>query len=609
VLRRLCASVCEDVAECPQAADMLVYLRQHNLFIEPLDDVGEWYRLHPLLAEALLAQLRKTEPELLPILHRRARDWHAAQRHIHEAMRHALAGGEVAWAAEMVEREYRHLLAIGEMTTLRHWLQALPEATIQARPKTHLAYAWGLGYSGHYGELEQHLQQAEAALTEGETALKGEILALRAITGALRGVAPHTTQALAQQALTLVDENDALPYAMAHQALGHAYRMLGKPVLAEAEYNLALAAGPTSSKLTMLGALLRVGQVRVMRGHLRAGAESFRQHLAFASAAGGQVRFYAGEALIRLGDLYREWNELDLALTHVQEGLELAQPVENALAFMTGHFTLAHVHAARGDHLAAQATLQQVERQAGYYDFQGLAERLALHRACLALAAGRMEEAQRWAEAYASQRSPASETITDFQDLVLGYTWLRSGRLREAQSLLEGLNQAALATGRGWTVLQASTLLALAARARGDTRQARLILGEVLACAAPEGYIRLFVDEGQMMLDLLTEQAPALMHETEEVQAYLQRLLAAFGAPAIPADARPSGVNPLVEHLSAREQEVLRLMAEGASNQAIAGTLVISVGTVKSHINRILGKLGVHNRTEAVVQAQKLQLL
>lgn len=609
ILGRLCASLCEAVTDWPQSADMLTYLHHHNLFVEPLDDVGEWYRLHPLLAEALLAQLRKTQPDLIPVLHERARDWHAQQRHVHAAMRHALANGDMAWAADLVEREYRHLLAIGEMMTLRHWLEALPEAVIQARPKTHLAFAWGLGYSGHYGELERHLQQAEAALTEGENALRGEILALRAIAGALRGVAPQITMATAQQALTFVNEQDPLPYAMAHQALGHAHRMLGKPILAEREYNIALASGPASSKLTVLGALLRVGQVQVARGHLLAGAQSFRKHIELASSYGGQVRLYAGEALIRLGDLYREWNELDTALAHVQEGLDLAQGVENALALLNGYFTLAHVYAARGDHQAAQTTLQHIEEKAGHYDFQGLAERLALHRACLALVAGRMEEANHWAEGYAAQRLPDSAAVTDFQDLVLAHIWLKSGRVLEAQSLLDKLNDSAETAGRVWTVLQASTLRALAAQTRGDTRQARAILAQVLARAAPEGYIRLFVDEGPAMQALLVEQTPALGNSDDPVRTYLKRLLAAFGSTPEPCNRNLTFTDHLIEPLSLREQEVLRLMADGATNQAIAGTLVISVGTVKSHINRILGKLGAHNRTEAVVRAQTLHLL
>lgn len=609
ILGRLCASLCEAVTDWPQSADMLTYLHHHNLFVEPLDDVGEWYRLHPLLAEALLAQLRKTQPELIPVLHERARDWHARQRHIHIAMQHALANGDMTWAAELVEREYRHLLAIGEMMTVRHWLEALPEAVIQARPKTHLAYAWGLGYSGRYGELERHLQQAEAALRDGENALRGEILALRAIAGALRGVDPQITMTTAQQALTFVDEQDPLPYAMAHQALGHAHRMLGKPALAEREYNIALASGPASSKLTVLGALLRVGQVQVMRGHLLAGAQSFRKHIDLASSYGGQVRLYAGEALIRLGDLYREWNELDTALAHVQEGLELAQGVENALALTNGYFTLAHVYAARGDHQAVQTTLQQIEQLAGYYDFQGLAERLALHRACMALVAGHMEEANRWAEGYAAQRLPNSVTITDFPDLVLARIWLASGRGREAQALLDELNDGAESSGRGWTVLQATTLRALAAQARGETWQARTLLAQVLVRAAPEGYIRLFVDEGQAMQVLLAGQAPALANSDDHMRNYLQRLLAAFDSPLDMSHRGLTANDQLIEPLSTREQEVLRLMADGATNQAIAGALVISVGTVKSHINRILGKLGVHNRTEAVVRAQTLHLL
>jgi LuxR family maltose regulon positive regulatory protein len=621
ILEKLCVPLCAAVAEQPRAAELLAHLQRHNLFIEPLDDLGEWYRLHPLLAEALLTQLRRAQPALIPELHRRARDWHVQQGHLHEAMRHALAGGDAVWAAELIEREYRPLLARGELMTLGRWLDALPDNVARERPKINLAQAWALGYSGHYAELERHLRQAEAALATPPTGeaegdpVRGEILALRAIAGALRGAPPRETIGAAQRALGLVGERDALACAMAHQALGHAYRVQGRPVEAEREYESALAFGPASSRLTMLGALLRKAQVQVMRGQLQIGAQSFRKHLELASAYGGQVRLYAGEALIRLGDLHREWNELDTALAHVQEGLELAQRVENAVALLNGYYTLAHVHAARSEHPLAQAALRQAEQHASRYDFWQSSERAALHRTWLALATGHTDEASRWAESYAAQRVPAPETVSDFQDLLLARIWLRTGRASEAQSLLNEVSEAAEAAGRGWTALQTLVVRALAAQAQGDHQRAFTTLTTALSRAEPEGYVRLFVDEGQPMRALLSEQTQSADRRQGDSNgrrhAYLDRLLAAFG-PATSDNQGHIYTSPhghWVEALSVREREVLRLMASGACNQAIADALVISVGTVKSHINRILGKLGVRNRTEAVVCAQTLHLL
>jgi LuxR family maltose regulon positive regulatory protein len=612
ILQRLSASLCEAVTGQAPSAETLAYLQHHNLFIEPLDDIGEWYRLHPLLAEALQAQLRRAQPDLIPELHRRAREWHAQQGHLHEAMRHALAGGDSVWCADIIEREYRRLLAVGEMMTLRHWLDALPEAVISTRPKTRLAYAWALGYSGRYHELERHLQQAEAALTSGEDLTRGEILGLRAITGALRGVPPAQTMETAQQALRLIGDQDALAFGMAHQALGHAYRMRGLPVEAEREYTLAFEQGAASSQLTVLGALLRIAQVQIMRGHLHLGVQSLRQHIELAGAYGGQVRFYAGEAHIRLGDLYREWNQLDTALAHVQEGMELARRVDNAVALAQGYFTLAHVHAARGEPAQVQAALQRAEQCDHEYDFQGFRERVACHRLWLTLAESPLTDALAWAEAYAVRRLEAADTVHDFADLLLARVWRKAGRAAEALALLQELAGRAEAAERSWTLLQTWVLQTLACQALSDPQAASTRLNQALKRAEPEGYIRLFVDEGKPVQIMLSEHARWLRRQAggpPNQLAYVERLLSEFEPEAFrPAPAGPPRAERL-EPLSAREEEVLRLMARGASNRLIAETLVISVGTVKSHINRILGKLGAHNRTEAVMRAQASRLL
>jgi DNA-binding CsgD family transcriptional regulator len=268
----------------------------------------------------------------------------------------------------------------------------------------------------------------------------------------------------------------------------------------------------------------------------------------------------------------------------------------------------AHVHIARGESTLAQAALERAAQQAARYDMRGLRERVALHRAWLALTMGCMDEAGRWAEAYAAQRVPAPESVADFSDLLLARIWLRTGRAPEAQLLMDELRVAAERSGRGWTALQALALLALAAQAQGDHRCALSILAEVLSRAEPEGYVRLFIDEGQVMQTLLLEHAHSVSrhdgNSSGRMRAYVEHVLAAFG-PAREAHGNPH----MIEALSARERDVLKLMAGGASNQVIAATLVISVGTVKSHINCILGKLGAHNRTEAVVRAQTLDLL
>jgi LuxR family maltose regulon positive regulatory protein len=213
-----------------------------------------------------------------------------------------------------------------------------------------------------------------------------------------------------------------------------------------------------------------------------------------------------------------------------------------------------------------------------------------------------------WAVAYTARRPPDApdELATDFQQALLARIWLRLGRPAEALPLTHTLAAAAQAADRGWTVIQALALQALAHQALDQPAEAERVLAQTLRLALPGGYLRLFLDEGEPMRRLLAQvaQSPGV---GSAVRAYAGQVLKAFAASNAPATA--PAAQALIEPLSARELEVLRLLAEGQSNREIAETLVISVGTVKSHINHLLGKLDAHSRTQALAHARTLQLV
>lgn len=611
ILERLCGPLCEAVTGQPEGSAMLAQLWRANLFIEPLDEVGQWYRRHHLLAEVLLKRLQETQPALIPQLHKRARDWYAQHGYWSEALRHTLAGGDLAWAADLVERDYRTLIARGELVTLRHWLDLLPPELVRSRPQLQLCWAWAWSYSGRSDVLEQHLAQAEAALAtqpdEAAAALRGELLALRANMLVLRGHPDHVVE-LAQQALNLIPTQDALLRALASQALGNALRLQGQPLAAQPAFEAALAIGTTASPLVLLAALLRLGQVQAMQGQLRAAAQTFQRSLQAADHVGGQALLYSAEAHVRLGDIYREWGERALALEHVVKGIELAERADNVIAILSGRFTLAHLRAARGETDLAREALQQAEALAGRYDFPHMAERVASHKAWLELRFGELSFAAAWADGYASQRSQRQTlNVSDLQDTLLARVRLRQRRFPEAQVVLTGMVREAEAAGRGQTVFQAKALQALVWLAEGRSAEALEVFTHICALAAPDGYYQMYLDEGEPMRLLLARFVEQLPEGA--VRTYVTQLSGGFGSSTLsqqPARLTPS---PLVEPLSPRELEVLCLMAEGQSNQAVAEALVISVGTVKSHINRILGKLAARNRTEAVAHARACGLL
>lgn len=614
ILEKLNADLCQAVTGQPQSAELLAYLFHNNLFTEPLDENSQWFRRHHLLAEVLAAQLQRSQPELIPILHRRACQWYSKNGFLHEAVKHGLAAGMFEWLADTVEREFRHLIALGEFSTLHSWLDALPAHVIVGRPRCWLAYAWSSIYSGRVDALERYLTMAESAsqgaLGNSDEALQGEILVMRALVGSIRGEIAITARA-AQQALTLMSGTDDGLLALAHIALGNVHRICGRPNEAVREFEAALPLTDRIGLFATIAANGRLGQVRAMQGRHENAVQLFKRVIELASDESGPSALFCAEAHIHLGDIYRERNQLDDALKHVNLGIDMAKRAENIVATFTGYFTLLHVQAAHGNLLAAYEVLQQIEKLAAHYDFPHLAERVALHKTWLGLLAENDGLVDDWEDGYRTRtaRTPrAEDRLFDFDRTLFARLLIRQHQYEEALVTLTQTEQEARTAGRMWTVAMTLVLQSLALAGSQHTAAALETLGQALTMAAPEGMIRVFIDEGETVWKLLANYADP-ESQNRIAQNFAAKLLWIFETTI--STSRGEAPHPfgMAETLSAREQDVLRLAAFGASNQAIAEALVISVGTVKSHMNRILSKLSAQNRTEAVARAREYRLI
>ena len=617
-------------ADC-SSRQILHYLDESNLFVVPLDHHRHWYRYHHLFADLLRNRLHQDLPGRVPELHRRASEWYERNGLAPPAIDHVLSAGDFERAADLIEQAADATLMRSETATFLRWVQALPDQIVRARPLLSVYLAGMQLLSGHPLEAaEARLEQAEEIDTAG--AIAGEIAVFQALIASYRGDSQQST-AYSQRALDILPEEKLLLRSLVAGLLGLNCLYSGDIAAARPALEEAARIGRKAGNLmnTVL-ALCHLAEISVVEGQLHEAQAFYDQAVQLATDFQGHHRPIAGMALIGLGELLREWNDLESATRHLTQGIELTGRWAEAAVIM-GHVTLARVRQAQGDAEGAQREMQAAQRVATRFDAMDIDDFIvSLHQARLWVAQGNLEAAIRWVEdggleAYLGPEGLEGGTGVALSPYLRALEQITRARVTIAQrqpgAALQVLRPLIVRTeAAGWMgiVVEALVLESLALQAQDDRARAVAALERALSLAEPEGYVRLFVDEG-------TPMARLLRHALSQgiAPAYVTRLLATLdkecsrfqvsgsGFAAAPtSNLKPETMKPEthpLESLSARELEVLRLVAAGLSNREIAEELTIAVGTAKRHVSNIYAKLDVHSRTQAVAKAQDLHML
>jgi LuxR family maltose regulon positive regulatory protein len=622
ILDRLCGPLCNAVTGDSDGQVKLEMLELANLFVTPLDDEGVWYRYHHLFAEVLQLQLQQTQRDQVPKLHRRAGNWYARQGMIAEAVRHAMLGADYEEAARWIESVAGNMLRQGASASLTVWLDAMPEETIRAHPRLCLTRGW-IYFMGSAFNLESAAEWAQLALRVAEangsldSGLTGEVTALQAMIAATRGEVARSLE-LSRQALDDLPLDSPWRSAIVF-CLGTAYYLSGEMVAAAPVLEEALQLSQAASEhYVQLAAASFLGEIRVFQGDLDHAMEMYEQVLAWADPnlpQKGGIMAYGGLAYIQ-----SERDQLDAALGYVQSGIKQLDQVGGAWSAFVLYRVLARVCYAQGKWTDAFEALDRAYQIGERAQISLVMTQAAALRACLHLALGDLASAENWAKNNGLNPDDADASHPGWREveyLALARVLNAQGRRSEALSLLERLMQSAEAEERTGSAIEILTLKSLVIQGLGNTALALECLERALTLAEPEGYVRTFVDEGEPIRLFIKDLRLAITKRSSDnsrLLAYIDGLLSAFAGashdstPDLISDQRPN-ISDLVDPLSNRELEVLRLIDAGLKNQEIAVRLVIAISTVKTHINNIYGKFGVHSRTQAVAIARELGLL
>ena len=627
ILDRLSGPLCDAVMGRSGGKAMLDGLERRNLFLVPLDDRRQWYRYHHLFADVLLARLLDDHADLAAALHRRASAWYENKNELSPAIRHALAGKDFERAADLIEVSIPMLRQARQERIMGRWLEVLPDELFAVRPvlSVHragvlLANGESEGADARLRDAERWLEIAEAAGEHHQTGtpavvvkdadgfrrLPAQIAIYRAALAQAAGdVSGAMTQA--RRALDLVRDGDDFERGAAAGFLGLVHWRSGELETAYHYWRDAMASLRRAGHIVdAIGCLRPMAQIRLAQGRLRDAMRAYEQGLQMASEVGDPMLRGAADMHVGLAEVLLEWNDLEAANEHLVASGDLGEHAGLAQYPYRWRVVMARSREIQGDPEGALNLLREAERRY-VSEYHPDVRTVGALKTRIWTLQGRIAEAVDWAHERGLSPDDELTYVREFEHLTLVRVILAqaqkdgaAGSMSTAMRLLKRLIAAAEQGGRTGSIIEMLILQALAHQQAGDVPAGLVPLQRALMLAEPERYLRLFVDEGSSMAALL-----AVASKQEVAPEYVARLLDAFRWTG-PSRLAPQG---MVEPLSARELDVLRLLATDMDAPSIAAELVVGLSTVRSHTKSIYAKLDVHSRRAAVRRASELGLL
>lgn len=629
ILSRLTPFLCNAVTERKDSEQMLATLDREGLFLEALDEAGQWYRYHALFAEAMRVEARRRLGEDgLRRLSAKASLWYEEHEMLVDAIEAALQAEDMPRTAglieQLVERQWSAPGVVPdniayEFHTICRWLEQLPETLIQSRPTLCFLYATSLLFVYIMDKppvkeplvmerFDWALRMAEEGWSsEGKLHGLANVMAFRAMMSRQRGDFAQAVPC-AEKALAWLPERDVMWRAICMGVVAHDAVLKGQVDRARKVALEAYAISEKTGNRPFIRAnTILLGMLCFEQGELHMAAEYYRRMMS--EAREDDDLDDTAQAALGLSQLSCEWNDLSDAEQQAQEALTISHQLNNYEFETMSTLVLARIEHIRGQVAAAQQYYVSLLARLSPHSMplqRWLARLTQAMQARVALAVGDHSFVQRWLSNCARDDDHEIPLIVREQEALVEARWLLAqNKEDEALALLARLLDAAQQDGRIRVALEIQVLMALVHAARKQLHEARSLLHTVLAQAAAEGYLRLFLDEGTKLVPLLRSLSPL---NEPSFNTYLQTILQAF-AQDIQSPLTMPATTSLIEPLSPQELRVLRLLAAARTNREIAGELVVSVNTVRTQVQSIYRKLNVNNRVAASEAARQLHLI
>jgi LuxR family maltose regulon positive regulatory protein len=624
ILDRMCGSLCAAVLRDSSlpAQEILEQLERSNLFIIPLDSERRWYRYHHLFGDLLRQQLGKhlAQKEIAE-LHIRASEWYEQNGLLREAFHHALSAGEFEQAARLTESAWQGMERNFQTLDWLGWVKKLPNEVVCSRPWLCVQIGWAYSDVGELEPSEIYLQHAERALVDVKDqqefkSIPCNIALIRAGNAQIEGDLDATVR-YAELSLQLAPEDNLLIRAQAAITLGFTQWAVGD---VEASLNAMLTWMDDMQKLGnqmyAIASAFVVADMQMTLGHLNEAEKALQQKIQQAAALGREAENVTAHHHLGLAMLAHERGD-DAAVTQrLQIVAELGQ--RSTLIDWAHRWGIAQARLAEsaGEWEAALQFLDEAQR--GYVKNPiPILYPIEAHKARMYLKQGRLDKAQAWEQKRGLSVADEVNYLCEYEHLTLARIRLAERSFEGVDALLERLLSLAESQKRTGSVIEILLTQALVHHAQGNQMQARATLERALKLAEPEGYIRIFVDEGEAMRLLISDFRLTIAPQARALLGYLDRILSYFAqhpnqksqtlAPHASAGVQ-NRKSEIVDPLSERELEVLKLLRSELSGPEIAERLVVSLNTLRTHTKNIFNKLGVNNRRSAVRRAEELDL-